>query len=129
MRYQVALFIITATMPANHDHPPFIGALHIKSEQHNVPVLDHIFLAFDTKLVGSLMPVRFPASRDRHKWKTSARIKPFFKIGMNFTRCLRSFFPVGDGPSSCFSFPNRKIGNKTEQIISCMYYPVETEIR
>jgi hypothetical protein len=76
----------------------FIVRSHIKPKQHHIAVAHHILFALAAHKPFFLGGGHGPGSHEFLKADDFGADKPFFKIRVDFTRGLRGFRPVLNGP-------------------------------
>src|SRR5699024_7150402 len=89
--------------------PKYLTSSHIKSEMHDIAILNDIIFSLDSNFSGF---TNFSFAFINHIifiFDNLGSDKSFFKIRMDNTSCLRCRSSNGDGPSSHFLYASRKI--------------------
>ena len=86
--------------------------LNVETEQYYVAVLYYVILAFRANLAFFPCAVVSAAFEQRLPFSNLSAYKTAFEVGMNFSRCLRSFRSLYYSPGARFLFACGQVRNQ-----------------
>src|SRR5689334_8593545 len=100
----------------------------VELEQHDVAVLDDVFLAFVARLAG-LLGGDLAAERDEIVISDRLRAdEAALEVGVDDARRLRGLVALVHGPGARLLRPGGEIGDQVKQVVAGADQPVETRL-